>query len=133
MPQGHRKYIPSNQFRYKTGPWPICGYCKKNKAANRYWMENGHNNPKRPNTSIFFNSPLIWHGKHICEDCFLAEDNTNKMPFMRSTFMNGNMNNKQRGYSETGFRNAVHESMNRVIDEISEKLKAENANKNRKN
>ena len=131
MPQGHREYNSFKYFNFDKGPWPICGYCKKAKAANRFWLDHGHNYPSRAARTPGYHSPLIWHGKHVCEECFLVEDNRNKEPFMRSTFMAGYMNSKRRGYSGTAFMNDVNESMNRVIEEVNEYMKAKNANKNR--
>jgi len=122
MPRGET-YNIFKHFNFTNGPWPICGYCKKNRAANRYWLDHGHNNPKRPKKTPGFHCPLIWHGKHVCEDCFLIEDNRNKQPMMRSTFMAGHMNTKQKRYSGTAFMNEVHAAMKRVIEEVNEHMR----------
>jgi len=108
-------------FNYRYGPWPICGYCKKERAANRYWLDNGHNSPKRPNTSHWFNSPVIWHEKHICEKCFLEDCAQESRPIIGTNFQLNIFHNTNGCRITNEFRKKASDGMKKVIDDVRAK------------
>jgi hypothetical protein len=107
-------------FNFLNGPWPICGYCKKNRAANRYWLDNGHNNPKRQDRSELLNMPLIWHDKHVCEICFLSECQQEKRQIISTSFQINIFHNTNGCKINNEFRKKTSDGMHKVINEVRE-------------